>query len=152
MSLLALILSRFVPLLLLLSACLALGRFLFDRLNSRSHLVATSVFGGFIALGPLLAVPHANRLRLRIAAEQAFSDHRWEDADRAFSRYRELGGRESDAMLFHSGVSLMNLGQWSEAERVLSSAARRDARGPALPPPMAIQIGICRYFEGRFPE
>ena len=55
-------------------------------------------------------------------------------------------------MLFHSGVSLMNLKQWSEAEKVLFSAARRNARGPALPPPMAIQIGICRYFEGRFPE
>src|SRR5262249_42304854 len=123
MEVLALLLSRLVPLLLLFSASLILGRFLFDRLRNWSTMVARCVFAGFILLGPALAVPYIARLIYRFAAERAYAERHWEDADRLFLRYRELHGHETETTRFHWALSLMNLRQWRAAEEVLRSAA-----------------------------
>jgi len=149
MDVLALFLSRLVPLLLLFSACLLLGRFAFDHLRGRSELVARSIFAGCILLGPALAIPYVARLGYRLAAERAYSNRRWEDADRLYQRYRELHGRETEVIRFHWGVSLMNLRQWPAAEEVLLGTARPDPAPGEIPRPLRTSVGICLYYEGR---
>jgi tetratricopeptide (TPR) repeat protein len=150
MFLFTLILSRLVPLLLLLSVCLVAARFLRDRVAGRSALVATAVFWGLVILGPALALPSATRSGLLIGALQAYLSGRWEAADRQFALYAQKGGDVTPSVQFGWGISLMNLRLWKEADGVLMSGMNPDVG--TLPPKLADLVGMCRYYEGRLAD
>jgi len=150
MFLFTLAVSRLIPAVFAISACLVLGRFLHDRLVKRSRAGARIGFGVVLALGAFFIVPYLSRTGFLVAAERSFQAGNWPDANQRFVRYRQLGGRLNATLNLDWASTLLNLRQWREAETVLLSGMRRTARGVNALPRAVLLLGVCRYYEGRF--
>lgn len=148
MNAFTLVVSRFVILLLVLSLVLVVGRFLYDRLRSRSPRVAAAVFTSLVTLGFLSTALPVIVGVARAAAEHAYRNARWEPAVRwYYLDWRMGGGRDLVALPNWAGA-LMQLHRWKAAETVLSIGIEDRPGGVVAIPQYVLMLGICRYWLG----
>lgn len=150
MFVLTLAISRAVPLLLLFSALLVVGRFLYDRYRVWRPAVARALFAAVLLLGLLGAAPFVLRSGTLVAAELFLSLGRWERAESLFATSHRLGFSASGILGQDWAETRMNLERWRGAEEVLLLGVERRGEEWIATPNTIYLLGICRYYQGRF--
>ena len=149
MFVLTLAISRAVPLLLLFSALLVVGRFLHDRYRGWRPAVARGLFAAVLVLGVLGAGPFMLRSAALVAAEFWLSLGRWERAESRFAASHRLGFDAAGILGQNWAETRMNLGRWRGAEEVLLLGVEREGDHWVATPNTIYLLGICRYYQDR---
>jgi len=141
MSSFALIVTRLVPLLLLLSVILIVARVIGDRAGKAAFAVIVAV-AAVIAIAALLQTGAA------VLSHEGFRTQHWERADSSYRAYSALHGSLSREMAYEWAVALMHGARWQQAIAMLERTGTQSPRGLLLSSDTTLLIGECLYYSG----
>ncbi|HEV8658336.1 MAG TPA: hypothetical protein VGS96_06875 [Thermoanaerobaculia bacterium] len=139
MALFVMILSRLVPIMMLLSLTLVGSRYIYDLVLPRRPRLAPWAFAAVSLIGLIATAPYVWRAALVVGGHWAVERSRFQLADILLADYDAWGGRTTDTVGREWAYARMNLGHWKDAEEALLKVPRPSAQSTLL-------IGLCRYY------
>ena len=139
MMLFVMILSRLVPIMMLLALTLVGSRYVYDLVFPQRSRLAPWAFATVSLIGLMATAPYVWRATLMIGGHWALSHHRWQLADVLLSDYDAWGGRTTDTVGREWAFANMNLDRWQTAKEVLLKVPRPTKQTVLL-------IGLCQYY------
>lgn len=134
------LLSRLVPVMLLVSLTLIGSRYVFDVVRQRRPKAARLACAAVVLVGLMAAAPVAWRGALLVGGRWAIERSRWSVADLLLSEYTTWGGKVSPPVARQWAFTRMNLGNWAGAEEILREIDDPDAQ-------TKLMIALSRYYQ-----
>ena len=135
------LLSRLVPVMLLVSLTLIGSRYVYDVVRQRRPGAARLAVIVVVLVGFIATAPVAWRGVLLVGGRWAMERNRWNAADVLLTEYTAWRGQLSAPVARQWAFTRMNLGNWAGAEEVLRNIEQPDAQ-------TRLMIGLTRYYQG----